>query len=479
MTPQDRSGRARPASRSAVRVNLAATGLAAVAGAAMTFALMAPNPNANGATSETFRQLDLFGEVFEKVHTNYVTEVEDAELVEGAINGMLATLDPHSSYLTRDSFDDVREQTTGEFGGLGIEVTMEDGVVKVVAPIDDTPAAKAGIQASDLIVAIDGEPIVGLTLSDAVELMRGPPGSKITISVLREGKTEPFDVEITRAIIVVQSVRSRVEDDGIAYIRITTFSEQTERGLKSALKSLKKEIGSGIKGIVLDLRNNPGGLLDQAVAVADVFLDQGEIVSTRGRNARDTQRYNARRGDSAPGIDMIVLINGGSASASEIVAGALQDRKRAIVLGSRSFGKGSVQTILPLQGGSDGALRLTTARYYTPSGRSIQSTGIEPDIVVELTPPGEAEADEEAEVGENAGAEDRRPREGALPNALGAEGERPIEGEESAAAAPPDQREGDYQLQRALEILNGAGPSAFLTEDPPADAPGAAPPSGE
>ncbi|MEM6852125.1 MAG: S41 family peptidase [Pseudomonadota bacterium] len=406
--------------------------------------------------------MDLFGEVFEKVHANYVTEVEDAELVEGAINGMLSTLDPHSSYLTRDSFDDVREQTTGEFGGLGIEVTMEDGLVKVVAPIDDTPAAKAGVQAGDLIVTLDEEPVLGMNLSDAVEIMRGAPGSDITIGVLREGKSEPFDIVITRAVITVKSVRSRIEDDNIGYIRVTTFSEQTEKGLKAALKDLRKELGDDMIGIVLDLRNNPGGLLDQAVAVSDVFLEFGEIVSTKGRNNRDSQRYNARRGDASRDVPIVVLVNGGSASASEIVAGALQDNKRAVVLGTRSFGKGSVQTILPLRGGADGALRLTTARYYTPSGRSIQSTGIEPDIIVEL--PSLTTDEDTKEEGEEEDAP-RRPTEGTLPNALDAEGEKPIEGDESVAAASDDEKEGDYQLQRASELLKSAWPSPVAMVD--------------
>lgn len=333
------------------------------------------------ASSETYRQLDLFGDVFERIHKDYVRDVEDAELIEAAVNGMLSSLDPHSSYLNPRRYKDMQVETRGEFGGLGIEVTMEEGVVKVVAPIDETPASKAGIQSGDLITHLNDEPIMGLTLSEAVDKMRGPVNSKIVLTVIRKGLDKPFKVDIIRAIITVQSVRSRREENA-AYIRITTFNEQTDSGLKKSLRKLKRDIGPEMSGIVLDLRNNPGGLLNQAIAVADAFLDEGEIVSTRGRNPVDSKREYAHPGDQASTKPVVILINGGSASASEIVAGALQDHERAIVVGTRSFGKGSVQTIIPLSGGNDGALRLTTARYYTPSGRSIQATGIQPDLIL-------------------------------------------------------------------------------------------------
>src|SRR5271156_1313153 len=335
-------------------------------------------PPANSA--ETYKQLNLFGEVFERVRAEYVDEVSDDTLVESAINGMLTSLDPHSNYLNTKNFNDMKVQTRGEFGGLGIEVSMENGLVKVVSPIDDTPAARAGLKPGDLITHLDGDPVQGMTLPEAVEKMRGPLSSEIKLTIRREGR-EPFDVKLVRATIKIQSVRSHLEGDNIAYIRITTFNEQTDVGLNNAMKNLKQQAGGKLLGVVLDLRNDPGGLLDQAVAVADAFLEKGEIVSTRGRGSEDAQRYNARPGDIAAGLQVAVLINGGSASASEIVAGALQDHHRAILLGTRSFGKGSVQTIIPLPG--HGAMRLTTARYYTPSGRSIQAKGIDPDIVVE------------------------------------------------------------------------------------------------
>lgn len=323
--------------------------------------------------------LNLFGDVFQRVRTDYVEEVKDSDLIEAAINGMLSSLDPHSSYLNEKNFKEMQVQTKGEFGGLGIEVTMEGGLIKVVSPIDDTPAYKAGIHAGDYISAINDEQVMGLTLSDAVEKMRGAPDTKIKITLLREGEAEPIDLTITRAIIRIKSVRSRTEGD-IAYLRITQFNEQTIDKLKDEWEKQKKAIGQ-IKGIVLDLRNNPGGLLDQAVAVSDAFLDEGEIVSTRGRDPENTKRYMAHGNNMAKGIPIVVLINNGSASASEIVAGALQDHKRAVIMGTKSFGKGSVQTIIPLPG--HGAMKLTTARYYTPSGHSIQAKGITPDIVVE------------------------------------------------------------------------------------------------
>ena len=332
------------------------------------------------SSSETYKDLNQFGEVFEDVRAHYAGKVDDDALMEAAINGMLTSLDPHSNYLNTRNFDDMKVQTRGEFGGLGIEVSMENGVVKVVSPIDDTPAARAGLKPGDLIVRLDGQPVQGMTLPQAVEKMRGPVNSEIRLTIQRKGR-EPFDVKLVRATIHIQSVRSHLIGDDIGYVRITSFNEQTDTGLNNAIKNLKQQAGGKLRGIVLDLRNNPGGLLDQAVAVSDAFLDKGEIVSTRGRRPEDAQRFDAHPGDIAAGLPMAVLINGGSASASEIVAGALQDHHRAVLLGTRSFGKGSVQTIIPLPG--HGAMRLTTARYYTPSGRSIQAKGIEPDIVVQ------------------------------------------------------------------------------------------------
>lgn len=327
----------------------------------------------------TFEYLNLFGEVFERVRNDYVEEVDDGEVIENAINGMLSSLDPHSSYLNEKSFMEMQVQTKGEFGGLGIEVTMENGLVKVVSPIDDTPASKAGVQAGDYISHIDDEPVMGLTLSEAVEKMRGRKGSKIKITILREGAPEPIELTLTRDIIEIQSVKWKEEGD-VGYVRITSFSENTGKKIREALADLNKKIPN-MTGIVLDLRNNPGGLLDQAISVSDAFLNRGEIVSTRGREASDIRRYGATEGDLLHGLPMVVLVNAGSASASEIVAGALQDHKRAVIMGTKSFGKGSVQTVIPLPG--HGAMRLTTSRYYTPSGRSIQAEGIMPDIEVQ------------------------------------------------------------------------------------------------
>jgi carboxyl-terminal processing protease len=387
-------------------------------------------------TAETYKELNLFGDVFEKVRSGYVDDVSDDTLVEGAINGMLTSLDPHSNYLNAKNFTDMKVQTRGEFGGLGIEVSMENGLIKVVSPIDDTPAARAGLKPGDLITHLDGAPVQGMTLPEAVEKMRGPINSEVTLRIRRAGK-DPFDVKLTRATIKIQSVRSHLEGDNIGYIRITSFNEQTDVGLENAMKNLKQQAGNKLAGLVLDLRNNPGGLLDQAVAVSDAFLDKGEIVSTRGRRPDDAQRYNAHPGDITGGLPMVVLINGGSASASEIVAGALQDHHRAILLGTRSFGKGSVQTIIPLPG--HGAMRLTTARYYTPSGRSIQAKGIEPDIIVEAAkiehPAGDASAvakktDDNKSDPDNAGEEAT-----VDPTVIGT----------------PD----DYQLARAVDMLRG------------------------
>src|SRR5882672_8917831 len=372
------------------RSGLLAAAVAAVVLLSLRQDLGAASPN----SAETYKQLNLFGEVFERVRADYVDDVSDNSLVESAINGMLTSLDPHSNYLNTKNFNDMKVQTRGEFGGLGIEVSMESGLVKVVSPIDDTPAARAGLKPGDLITHLNGDAVQGLSLQEAVEKMRGPINSELTLTIRREGR-EPFDVKLTRAKIKIQSVRSHLEGNNIGYVRVTSFNEQTDVGLTNAVKNLKQQANNKLIGIVLDLRNNPGGLLDQAVAVSDAFLDKGEIVSTRGRRSDDAQRYNARPGAKpASGLPIAVLINGGSASASEIVAGALQDHHRAILLGTRSFGKGSVQTIIPLAG--HGAMRLTTARYYTPSGRSIQAKGIDPDIVVEAAKIERPSADKKA-----------------------------------------------------------------------------------
>ncbi|MCW2308814.1 S41 family peptidase [Rhodobium gokarnense] len=413
--------------------------------------------SANAAASDTYRQLQLFGDVFERVRSDYVEVPEDTKLVESAINGMLTALDPHSSYLSPKSFKDMQVQTRGEFGGLGIEVTMEDGVVKVVAPIDGTPAHKAGILANDLITHLDGEQVRGLTLAQAVEKMRGPVNTDLTLTVIRKGATEPLKITITRDIIRIRSVRSRVEDD-TGYIRITQFNEQTFDGLREAIDEISKDVPEDkLKGFVVDLRNNPGGLLDQAIAVSDSFLDRGEIVSTRGRNAEETRRYNARSGDLAKGKPVIVLINGGSASASEIVAGALQDHRRATVLGTRSFGKGSVQTIIPL--GSNGAIRLTTARYYTPAGRSIQAKGIDPDIEILQEVPDELK-----------GRTETKGEAGLRGHLTSEEGEDKEAVAASQAYVPPDPKD-DAQLSYALELLRGLQQNSAFPPDPNAGIP--------
>jgi len=418
---------------------------AGIAAVALLMTVAPATPVAQAASSETYRQLNLFGDVFERVRSDYVEEVSDKELIESAINGMLSSLDPHSSYLTREGFEDMRVETKGEFGGLGIEVTMENGLVKVVSPIDDTPAAKAGVKAGDFITHLDGEQVLGLTLSEAVDRMRGLVGTEIVLMIRREGVEKPIETRIVRAIIKIQSIKARIEENA-AYIRITKFNEQAEVGLIRELGKIKEQLGDSMTGVILDLRNNPGGLLDQAIAVSDAFLDQGEIVSTRGRRTDSVQRFNAKIGDLADALPIIVLINGGSASASEIVAGALQDHGRAIILGTRSFGKGSVQTIIPLAG--HGAIRLTTARYYTPSGSSIQAKGIEPDIEVIQ---GRVETEEQN------GQRD----EASLRNRLASEEE--INGEngisEAAEAEPGNGRSelarNDFQLSRALDLLQG------------------------
>ena len=417
--------------------------IAAAAGAVFLFTLHQDVGAAPSNASDSYKQLDLFGDVFELVRADYVDDVTDETLIEGAINGMLTALDPHSNYLNSKNFTDMKVQTRGEFGGLGIEVSMENGLVKVVSPIDDTPAAHAGLKPGDLITHLDGTPVQGLTLPEAVDRMRGPVNSDINLTIRREGK-EPFDVKLTRAIIKIQSVRSHIEGKNIGYIRITSFNEQTDVGLANAMKSLRQQADNKLIGVILDLRNNPGGLLDQAVAVSDAFLDKGEIVSTRGRRSDDAQRYNARPGAKpASGLPIAVLINGGSASASEIVAGALQDHHRAILLGTRSFGKGSVQTIIPLAG--HGAMRLTTARYYTPSGRSIQAKGIDPDIVVEAAKIERPSADKKAD------------KSAAAPDKKGDKKDDKSEsaGEQSTVDPSIMGTADDYQLARAVDMLRG------------------------
>jgi carboxyl-terminal processing protease len=399
-------------------------------------------------TSETYKQLNLFGDVFELVRNDYADEVKDDQLIEGAINGMLTALDPHSNYLNAKNFNDMKVQTRGEFGGLGIEVSMESGLVKVVSPIDDTPAAHAGLKPGDLITHLDGNPVQGLTLPEAVEKMRGPVNSDITLTLRREGQ-EPFDVKLTRAIIKIQSVRSHIESNNIAYIRITSFNEQTDVGLNNAMKNLKQQANNKLIGVVLDLRNNPGGLLDQAVAVSDAFLEKGEIVSTRGKRADEAQRYNARAGDIASGLPLAVLINGGSASASEIVAGALQDHHRAVLIGTKSFGKGSVQTIIPLAG--HGAMRLTTARYYTPSGRSIQRSGIDPDIVVEAA----KIAKDEKTGDKTAKAGDKKDDKSAKASDKKDDKKDDSAAEQGAIDPAAMGTADDYQLARAVDMLRG------------------------
>jgi carboxyl-terminal processing protease len=394
-------------------------------------------------SAETYRQLNLFGDVFERVRADYVEKPDDAKLIESAVNGMLSGLDPHSSFMDAKSFRDMQVQTRGEFGGLGIEVTMEDNIIKVVTPIDDTPAAKAGVMAGDIITHLDNDPVQGLSLNQAVEKMRGAVNTPILLKVTRSGVTDPIDIKVVRDVIRIRSVKSDIDGGDIGYIRISQFNEQTFEGLKKAIDDAEAKVGKDkLKGYVLDLRNNPGGLLDQAIAVSDAFLERGEIVSTRGRNADESQRYNARPGDLARGKPVIVLTNGGSASASEIVAGALQDHKRASVLGTRSFGKGSVQTIIPL--GGNGAIRLTTARYYTPSGKSIQAKGIIPDIEIVQEIPDDVKGKDETK-GE-AGLK------GHLKN-----GDDEQSG--SSAYVPPDKKD-DKQLKYAFDLLRGVQANA-------------------
>lgn len=414
---------------------------APVAGAAALLGALAWSAPEQNDRGDVYRQLELFADVLARVEQDYVTEIDEEAAMEAALQGMLSSLDPHSSYLSPSDFRDMRTQARGEYHGLGVEVTMEEGVVRVVSPIDDTPAARAGIQAGDYFTALNGESIIGISLNEAVERMRGEAGSQITVTIAREGQ-DPFDVTITRQVINVRAVTARVEGGDIGVIRISTFNERTGTMLQDAIRTIRSDTGSRLRGVIVDLRNNPGGLLDQAIEVSDAFLDGGEVVSTRGRQPEDVQRYNARRGDDLAGVPVVVLINGASASASEIVAGALQDRGRALIVGTDSFGKGSVQTIIPLEGGRDGALRLTTARYYTPAGRSIQGAGITPDMEVaarRVDPVQLPRAISEAD----------------LPNALNNESGAQRRGAHVPDDQPPEnwnERE-DYQLARAMEFL--------------------------
>ncbi len=424
-----------------------------IGGLGLTYKVASAEP-----TRTTYEELTLFGDILTRVRSDYVTQSEDQELIEAAIQGMLKSLDPHSSYLPPSSFEDMQVQSSGEYGGLGLEVTTRRGAVEVVTPIDDTPAARAGVEAGDFITGINGKSILGESLNEAVDQMRGTPGSPITITVLRKGEADPLDFTIVREVITIRSVTSRLEDDDIGYLRVSIFNENTGKLAREAIDRMKAESTGPMRGLVLDLRNNPGGLLNQAVEISSLFLDGGEVVSTRGRDPRDIERYNARKGDQLDGLPMVVIVNAGSASASEIVAGAIQDRERGTLIGMKSFGKGSVQTVIPLNGGRDGALRLTTARYYTPSGRSIQATGIAPDIEISHR---------------RFDKPDNSLTEADLPNALkneleaarqAKEEEAAANGEEDSTAAndnevtaempPEDYPEGeDYQLQRAKEIL--------------------------
>ncbi|MBE9605223.1 S41 family peptidase [Acetobacteraceae bacterium H6797] len=409
--------------------------------------------------SDTYRMLNLFTDVFERVRADYVEPINDRDAIENAINGMLQGLDPHSSYMNARNFRDMQVQTRGEFGGLGIEVTQEGGYIKVISPIDDTPAAKAGVKPGDLITHLNGNSVQGLTLQEAVEQMRGERGSTIKITIRREGEQKPIDLSLTRDVIRPQVVRFRLEGNDVAYVRVTSFNEQTDAGLRRAISEMRRQAGNTLKGVILDLRNNPGGLLDQAVQVSDDFLEQGEIVSTRARRPEDSQRWNAKPGDITGGLPVVVLINAGSASASEIVAGALQDHRRAVLMGQKSFGKGSVQTVMPLPG--NGAIRLTTARYYTPSGRSIQATGIEPDIEVQATRTdasnASAQRDREADLRRSLRHEDtaRVPTPPLPPLNLPAGIREKVQSQpaEGAPAFDPTKPETDFQLQQALGFL--------------------------
>jgi carboxyl-terminal processing protease len=415
--------------------NIGLLGVGAVSGIAL---LQVLNVATAATNADTFKLLNLFGDAYSKVVSDYVEKPDEQKMTEAAINGMLMSLDPHSSFMNVKEFSDMSIKMKGDFGGLGIEVTMENGVVKVVSPYDDTPAAKAGLLANDLIVRIDGKDVQGITLNEAVDKMRGAVNTPITLTIVRD-KKDPFDVKLIRDTIKIESVKSRLEGDDVGYIRLSVFNEQGDVGIQKALADLDKKMGGKEKGFILDLRNNPGGLLQQAVAISDDFMEKGEVVSTRGRNADQVERYTAQKGDLSNGKPLVVLINGGSASASEIVAGALQDQKRATTIGTRSFGKGSVQTIIPL--GNQGALRLTTQRYYTPSGRSIQAKGIVPDIIIEEPLPPELQGKVLSESESN--------MRGHLANPNGDD-----EGGGSSSYVPPD-KANDLQLKAAIDFLHG------------------------
>ncbi|MGZ3215382.1 S41 family peptidase [Paracoccus sp. T5] len=438
-----------------------------VAGALVTTQLAGPLvAQETGRNASIYQQLELFGNVFERIRSDYVEAPDDKELIEAAINGMLTSLDPHSSFLSSDAYADMQTQTRGSFGGLGIEVSQEEGMVKVVSPIDGTPAAEAGVQTGDFITHVNGESLLGLTLDQAVDMMRGPVGSEITITILREGETEPFDLTMARDTIKLTVVRSRVEGHAVV-LRVSTFNDETYDTLKAELDKAVAEAGGieRVTGFVLDLRNNPGGLLNQAISVSDAFLDAGEIVSTRGRNPEESERWNAEMGDLAQGKPMVVLINGGSASASEIVAGALQDHRRAIVVGEKSFGKGSVQTVMPVT--SESAIRLTTARYYTPSGRSIQALGVQPDILVAQPRPAPTEEEDEARSNSSFSRSEADLR-GALGNDVSDEDRQQMETEAAEVEATAALREEDYQLAYAVDILKGLAAVNFRAEQVPA-----------
>ena len=412
-------------------------------------ALMAQAKNDSEDRNQVYEQLNLFGEVFDRIRSGYVEDVNSSDLISAAIKGMLTSLDPHSDYMPPESFEDMQVDTRGAFGGLGIEVTQEDGFVKVVAPMDGTPASQAGIQSGDFITHVDGEAILGLTLSEAVDKMRGPVGSEVSLTIVRKLDQEPFDIVITRDVIKLTAARVRVEDD-VIIVRVTTFNEQTTPNIEKGIKEKIDELSGkdNVSGFVIDLRNNPGGLLSEAISVSDMFLNQGEIVSTRGRNNGQAKRYSASKGDLAESKPIVVLINGGSASASEIVAGALQDHKRAVILGTKSFGKGSVQSVIPL--GEDGAMRLTTARYYTPAGRSIQALGVVPDIIVEQMP------NKEKETEKPSGRITEADLKGALSNDRLSDEEKELLAKEKEIQLKKSQRrKTDYQLSFALDVISG------------------------
>lgn len=440
-----------------------------LAGALATTQIAGPllAQEAERGNTSIYQQLELFGNIFERIRTDYVEAPDDKALIEAAINGMLTSLDPHSGFLSADDYSDMQTQTRGSFGGLGIEVSQEDGLVKVVAPIDDTPAANAGVEPGDFITHVNGESLLGLPLDSAVDMMRGPVGSDITITILREGESEPFDLTMARDTIKLTVVRSRVEGHAVV-LRVSTFNDETYDTLRAELDKAVEEAGGidRVTGFVLDLRNNPGGLLNQAISVSDAFLDAGEIVSTRGRNPEESERWNAEAGDLAQGKPMVVLINGGSASASEIVAGALQDHRRAIVVGEKSFGKGSVQTVMPVT--ADSAIRLTTARYFTPSGRSIQALGVQPDILVAQPRPA-TETEEEARSAVDFSRSEAGLR-GALGNEVSDEERQQMESEAAELEATAALREEDYQLAYAVDVLKGLAAVNFRADQVPATA---------